>query len=152
MEFDERMLYDKNGDCNLCGCRSGAHKPRCPGAVIDGLKYEVTYNSDASDDEGAVGGKTLDECIENAANALLSSGQHYCRVRYVFEFDMPGLDACVHEARMRLVEKHRADEAKKCRIALEQRRMKALAELATQRSDFTLEAYERRRAEIEAHE
>ncbi len=154
--MNKEILY--NGDvCKLCGFGHRDHADDCPGRMIDGATFEVTYEgprclrSCCGYIEGSAAGATLEECVTDAAESLTEAARHRCEARLVYVLDVPIDDlvtaklAALHDAK---VAKRKAAELAAEQTRRENERTRALAALEAERGDLTPEAYERRRAAL----
>lgn len=90
-EVNLSLLYDDRGFCRLCGWERGDHQEDCPGIILDGLRYQVSYRGSycargcCGGTQGEGEGATLMEAVRDAAGSLTDCVSYRAEARLVYE-------------------------------------------------------------------
>ena len=91
MNLNLKLLYDAHGLCRLCSFIGGEHSDECPGTVLEGLIYEITYSGSncrkgcCGSGEGAVTGKSLEEALDKVIPLVRGFVRFSADARLVYE-------------------------------------------------------------------
>lgn len=152
------MLYDEAGICRLCGRERNDHEDGCDGELLDRLVYVAAWDGENCT-RGCCGGRhgfVQRDTRAEALDALAEETEDLVHVRVdLFRaveepYQSDELDARYAErraARDRVAAERKTAELKADRA---KRRAAALAALEAERADYTPEAYDRKRAAIDA--
>lgn len=158
------LLYTKLDDadriCKLCeqNVDDDGHLDDCPGKVLEGATYEIRIDG-ANCGRGCCGythervsGQSLEALYDEAATAASDCAYPDYSARLVYELDDPGDK--IGAAWKRIKGERAAKEAQEKAASEAAQRAEAkkrdLERLELERADLTVEAYTRRKAEIEA--
>lgn len=151
--MNKELLLESDGTCKLCRLIDD-HTEECPGTVIERMSLYVKY-SGRNCSRGCCGGvdgefeaQSYDDAVESCASYVEETIGFSADLRYVAE------DCDIEHAVKAVLAKRReaekAKEAEEKAAAVEKQRQKSLAALEAERVDLTPEAYERRKATLQA--
>lgn len=153
MPISVAMLYDENEVCLVCRGEKGRHaKKDCPGVLLDGLEWEITFYADSCNCCLGVGGSesapTLEACVAAAGASIFGEHRISAEARLIYRCPAVDAAALLGAECSRIEQRREAEKRARELAAASVKREAALAALEAQREDLTSAAYARKKAVI----
>lgn len=157
MTINTKLLYDEDGFCRLCSLPGEKHTEECPGSILHGLRYEVTYSGRyctsgcCGGDSGSASSETLMGAVAMVAPAVREFVTYSASARLVYRLN-DDTKTLINQENERVAQLEREaealEEARETLRSNTEEFSRSVQALEAEKGDLTPEAYTRRMREL----